>query len=52
MAVEIKEIVIRAVLTEEEKTGDSSEAHTMEKERLLQECIDHVLKVLKKKNYR
>ena len=51
MAVEIKQIVIRAVLTETERSGQS-EAAGIQKDTLVQECVDQVLKVLKKKNRR
>lgn len=52
MAVEIKEIVIRAVLTDEEKSGKPSQEVGLEKENLVQECVDQVLKILSKKNRR
>ena len=53
MAVEVKEIVIRAVLREGEKSETSSEAPVVEeREALVQECVDQVLKVLQRKNYR
>ncbi|WP_340200034.1 DUF5908 family protein [Ascidiimonas sp. W6] len=52
MAVEIKEIVIRAVLTDEEASGKSSEGSTFEKENLVEECVHQVLKILDKKNRR
>ncbi len=52
MPVEIKQIVIRAVLTEEETSGKSSEVPAIEKVCLVQECVDQILKILKKKNYR
>lgn len=51
MAVEVKQIVIRAVLTEaaqSERSGNTA----IEKEGLVQECVDQVLKILKKKSRR
>ena len=51
MAVEIRQIVIRAILTETEKP-EKSEAPAIEKDAFLQECVDQVLKILKKKNRR
>jgi len=52
MPVEIKQIVIRAVLTDKESPGKPSEAPEMEKESIVQECVDQILKILKKKNRR
>ncbi len=52
MAVEIKEIVIRAVLSEEEKSSKLSEDSALEKENVVQECVNQVLKILSKKNRR
>ena len=60
MAVEIKEIVIRAILKDEERPHDPEygensrvlSALVTEKDAVVQECVDQVLKVLKKKNYR
>ncbi len=51
MAVEIKQIVIRAVLTEAEKS-EKSQASEIEKDAFLQECVDQVVNILKKKNRR
>lgn len=50
MAVEIKEIVIRAVLTEEPRPA-KAEAR-VNTDAIVQQCVDQVLKVLKKKNRR
>jgi hypothetical protein len=52
MAVEIKEIVIKAVLTNEEKANSSSSHAQVDQEAMIQECVDQVLKVLNKKNRR
>lgn len=52
MAVEVKEIMIKAVLTDEKTQSDSSVGHAMNKEAMVQECVNQVLKVLKKKNSR
>lgn len=52
MAVEIKQIVIRAVLTEEAHSSMASESSGTAQEGLVQECVDQVLKILKKKNRR
>ncbi len=52
MAVEIKEIVIRAVLSEDEKSSKLSEGSALEKEHVVQECVNQVLKILSKKNRR
>lgn len=55
MAVEIKQIVIKAVLTENEESrsnhsGDNTANN--DQQLLVQECVDQVLKILKKKNSR
>ncbi len=52
MAVEIKEIVIRAVLSEEEKSTKRTETPLQGKTDLVQECVNQVLKILSKKNLR
>lgn len=54
MAVEIKELVIRAVISDAESSEDVNSTGTSElnKTALVQECVDQVLKVLKKKNRR
>lgn len=53
MAVEIKQIVIRAVLTNEEKSTNSLETDAIiDKEFTMQECVAQVLKILEKKNRR
>lgn len=52
MAVEIKEIVIKAVLTNEEQSNPSFEGTGAAKEAVIQECVAQVLKVLQKKNLR
>ncbi|MFD2563166.1 DUF5908 family protein [Aquimarina rubra] len=49
MPVEIKELVIRAVVEQHQNT--SSEHHT-HNDRVVQECVSQVLKILKKKNRR
>jgi len=54
MAVEIKEIVIRAVIsdTQSSDTIDTSDVSGIEKNMVVQECVHQVLKILKKKNHR
>lgn len=52
MAVEVKQIVIRAVLTEEEKQNNTFAGYAIEKEALVRETVNEVLKILKKKNRR
>ncbi|UII31372.1 DUF5908 family protein [Fulvivirga ulvae] len=52
MAVEIKEIVIRAVLTEEEKRNSSGANTAYQKQALVRETVKEVLKVLEKKKRR
>ncbi|MFK7787448.1 MAG: DUF5908 family protein [Crocinitomicaceae bacterium] len=54
MAVEIKELVIRAIVSDNESSDNGSTPAVSEvnKEALVQECVDQVLKVLKNKNRR
>ena len=52
MAVEIKEIVIRAVLADEPSSGFPTASPSAGNEALVQECVNQVLKVLNKKNRR
>ncbi len=51
MAVEVKEIVIRAIL-DEEKRHDVPADRSLDKGALIRETVQEVLKVLKKKNRR
>ncbi|MEW7289098.1 DUF5908 family protein [Aquimarina sp. 2304DJ70-9] len=53
MAVEIKEIVIRAVVSDTQQSEIASKEDSgMEQNILVQECVHQVLKILKKKNLR
>ncbi|WP_299218765.1 DUF5908 family protein [uncultured Aquimarina sp.] len=54
MAVEIREIVIKAIVSDEVNTEEttSSEGYELDKNSMIQECVDQVLKVLKNKNRR
>ncbi|WP_160114369.1 MULTISPECIES: DUF5908 family protein [Aquimarina] len=53
MAVEIKEIVIRAVVSDTEQSNtETSQVAGKEQNALVQECVQQVLKILKKKNLR
>jgi len=52
MAVEIKEIVIKAVLSQEGQANGSSGASKVDQQAMIQECVNQVLKVLEKKKRR
>lgn len=57
MTVEIKELVIRAVVSSENKNGTAdgkrqSYAESDEKEMLVTECVEQVMKILKKSRER
>lgn len=52
MAVEIKEIVIKAVLTKEEMKGSAANSSDIDQDALVQKCVNQVLKVLQKKKRR
>ncbi len=50
MAVEIKELVIRAVLTEEEKPSEKASAPGEEQmDRIVEQCVKAVIKILERK---
>ncbi|WP_298548735.1 DUF5908 family protein [uncultured Aquimarina sp.] len=49
MPVEIKELVIRAVLNEDTNTPSKD---ATDNDSIVQECVTQVLKILKKKNRR
>lgn len=50
MAVEIRELVIRAVIVdgEQENTSSNTSSGTPDKDRLVQECVDQVLKIIRR----
>ncbi|WP_219009421.1 DUF5908 family protein [Aquimarina litoralis] len=54
MAVEIKEIVIRAIISDASQTGEKDQPIDRKKEQhdVVQECVHQVLKILKKKKLR
>lgn len=52
MAVEIKEIVIKAVLTPKEAQKTSKAQAPIDQDAVVQECVNQVLKVLQKKTRR
>lgn len=55
MPVEIKELVIKAVVSESngsENTNSSGDAETGSQETLVQLCVDRVLEILREKNER
>lgn len=53
MAVEIKEIVIKAIVSGVAQPDTVNAAtRTVSNDTLVQECVDQVLKILKKKNRR
>lgn len=52
MAVEIKEIVIKAVLPPKEENKASKHQPKIDQEAMVQECVNQVLKVLQKKTRR
>lgn len=61
MAVEIKEVIIRAVLRDEDESENQgagqmkagSATHSgMEDNELIEACVEQVLRILRRKNYR
>jgi hypothetical protein len=52
MAVEIKEIVIRAVITDAKETASLPATPDNDQTAIIQLCVEQVLKILKKKNIR
>jgi len=49
MAVEIKELVIKAVVADGEGGGSGGDS---DREQMIQQCVDQVLKILKQTNNR
>jgi hypothetical protein len=54
MAVEIRELVIKAVIVDDAsgEEQDFASDSTKEKEQIIQECVNQVLKILKKSKNR
>lgn len=61
MAVEIKEVIIRAVLEDDEEqdagtdagqTSDAGSREAVQPEELIEMCVEQVLRILQRKNYR
>lgn len=61
MAVEIKEVIIRAVLEDEDDTGEgmeidnggsSSQIDGLSPEEMVELCVEQVLRILQRKNNR
>ncbi|MCG8700914.1 MAG: DUF5908 family protein [Bacteroidales bacterium] len=52
MAVEINEIVIKAILSDEDLPGDKPSDTEISMNDIVQECVNRVVKVLTKKNSR
>ena len=53
MAVEIRELVIKAVIVEEKANTEPAErVLEADREALIQECVDQVLKILKRSQNR
>lgn len=52
MAVEIKEIVIKAILSDEDSPGDKPSDTEIGLDEIVQECVNRAIKVLTKKNSR
>lgn len=55
MAVEIREIVIKAIVSDSDQSETANGqpiGNTNDSQRIVQECVHQVLKILKKKNLR
>ena len=59
MAVEIKEVIIRAILEEDEGRNrevsagmEQETAGVVDQDALVEMCVEQVLKILRRKNYR
>jgi hypothetical protein len=50
MAIEIRELVIRAVIADgdQESPGDSAASDMSDKDKIVQECVDQVLKIIRR----
>ncbi len=52
MPVEIKEIVIRAVIADGKHSNTTSEKGNVNQQAIVEECVHQVLKILKKQHRR
>jgi hypothetical protein len=51
MAVEIKELIIKAVVADSE-SASAGASNDSDRDRIVQECVDQVLKILKRTSNR
>jgi len=51
MAVEIREMIVKAVITNGSK-GESGEQSSVDKDKIVQECVEQVLKIIRRTNKR
>ena len=52
MPVEVKELIIRAVVAQSATVGEESPQGTSHDEDLISQCVEQVLKILKKRKER
>lgn len=52
MAVEIRELIIKAVITKEGKHASNSGDQQINQDKVVQECVDQVLKIIRRTNKR
>ncbi|MBI3239269.1 MAG: hypothetical protein HYZ43_10585 [Flavobacteriia bacterium] len=51
MAVEIREMIVKAVITNGAK-GESGGQSSVDKDKIVQECVEQVLKIIRRTNKR
>ena len=52
MPIEIKELHIKINVNDQQQSGDTGEVNQKEKDRLIAECVEHVMEILSKKEER
>lgn len=52
MAIEIRELIIKAIVVDNDDDDEGSGQVEIDKDAIVQECVDQVLKIIKKNNLR
>lgn len=52
MAVEIRELIVKAVITKGAKNASNSDGQQFNQDKVVQECVDQVLKIIRRTNKR
>lgn len=52
MAVEIRELIVKAVITKGAKNASNQDGQQINQDKVVQECVDQVLKIIRRTNKR